>query len=350
MKIQHQISLKTKNTFHIEAQCKTLVQIETIDDIACAELAEYMGESIPRYILGQGSNALLLNDLDVPVIQLSNTGWRLASEDETYVLVEVAGGHDWHKFVLAMAVNGYWGVENLALIPGTVGAAPIQNIGAYGVELADVFVSALVLDLYTGQLQQFDKDACDFAYRNSFFKRCNQTLAAEKSSRYLVMQVTLQLSKVAKPQLNYRDLQERLAENMQQHAMEQATPQLIADTVIEIRQEKLPNWHELGCAGSFFKNPVVAEDQYQKLKQEHPAMPAYPNGELYKVPAGWLIEQAGWKGFRDADAGVYEKQALVLVNHGNATGAQIKILAERISKSVFTEFGIALEQEVIDFY
>lgn len=361
MKIQTNVSLKSSNTFQIDAMCREVISIESIDDVRSAEFAKYIGENKPRYILGQGSNVLLLNDLDVPVIKLDTQGWTVLSETDQRVLIKVQGGQDWHEFVIAMAQQNYWGVENLALIPGTVGASPMQNIGAYGVELSNVFVRADVLDMHSGEIRHFNKTACEFAYRDSFFKKYNQNAKALASSassmlssnissiappRFLILNVVFELSKQANPQLGYSDLKQRV-ESKALNAPVSAT--LIAETVIEIRQSKLPNWHELGCAGSFFKNPVVDATVYQRLYDENIDMPAYPSGGAYKIPAGWLIEQAGWKGYKDGDAGVYEKQALVLVNHDNATGAEIKALAQRICESVKQKFGVELEQEVIEF-
>jgi UDP-N-acetylmuramate dehydrogenase len=250
------------------------------------------------------------------------------------VVVEAEAGEPWHPFVQWCLRQGLNGLENLSLIPGTVGAAPMQNIGAYGVEIKDVFAGLTALDRHTGQLRDFSVQECGFAYRDSLFKR--------EAGRWLILRVRFALHRTLQAHLDYGPVRQRLLEQ----GIEQPTGQAISDAICSIRREKLPDPAELGNAGSFFKNPVVGATLAERIRERYPHLVAYPqaNGQV-KLAAGWLIEQAGWKGYREGDAGVHRLQSLVLVNHGQATGAQLHALACKIQADIHERFGVMLEME-----
>jgi UDP-N-acetylmuramate dehydrogenase len=288
------------------------------------------------FILGGGSNVLFTQHLEKTILHNQIKGINIVAEDDNKVWVQCGGGEVWHEIVLWAIERGWGGIENLSLIPGTIGAAPIQNIGAYGVELRDVFVSLEAIELATVQKYTFDATKCAFGYRDSYFKR-------EGKGRFFITSVTLCLQKKPIVQTAYGDIQKVLA------AKNSTNPDIkaVSDAVIEIRQSKLPNPAEIGNAGSFFKNPEIENIDFQSFIKKHPNAPHYPLADgRVKIPAGWLIEQAGWKGYRKGDAGCHTKQALVLVNYGNANGTDIWQLALQIQEDVFQKFAIKIDTEV----
>ena len=290
---------------------------------------------LPVLILGGGSNMLLTKDFAGLVIKLEITGIYLRQENEDELLVEVGSGEVWHDLVLHCIQQDWAGLENLSLIPGTVGASPMQNIGAYGVEIKDVFHSLTALHRDSLTLKTFNAAACKFGYRESVFKN-------ELKDQYVITSVTFALSKTPHFRLDYGAIQEVLLEK----GVKQPTLKAVSDAVIYIRESKLPNPKEIGNAGSFFKNPSISNIQFDALKAQHPSLPGYTSTEGVKVPAGWLIEQSGWKGKRIGDVGVHAKQALVLVNYGAGTGEEIKSLSQQIQASELEKFGIQLQPEV----
>ena len=324
-------SLKAFNTFGVEASCDQLFRFQSERDIQ-----EWLaGLPIPPekfFVLGGGSNLLLIDHIPLTFLQADIQGIEYKEEGDD-IFVTVGAGVNWHELVLDMLEQGYSGLENLSLIPGNVGASPIQNIGAYGVELEQLFVSLNAIDLYSGEKKLFRHADCQFGYRDSIFKR-------ELRGKFMITEVTLRLSKRPQLVLTYGPLKE-LSEK------KDVTAKDVSDEVIRIRQSKLPDPDKLGNAGSFFKNPVVALAEYEALKATFPDMVAYPvNDNQMKLAAGWLIDQAGLKGFRQGDAGVHQQQALVMVNHGSATGQEILRLAGDVRDKVFDKFGVRLEPEV----
>lgn len=334
MKIYKNFNLKRYNTFGIEAHCAAFAEIESVEDARQV----LSNNTLPIQILGGGSNILLLKDFyDTLFIKNKIEGIRIIQNIEDRVLVEIGGGVNWHDFVLWAIENNLAGVENLSLIPGTVGAAPIQNIGAYGVELKDVFEKLEALNLQTLELQIFTNQDCYFGYRDSVFKN-------KLKGQYLITKVFLTLqSKPTSLHTSYGDISKILLER----GIEKPTIRDISEAVITIRKSKLPDPIDIGNAGSFFKNPTIPKDDFDVLKKQFPNIVGYPSGtEDVKVAAGWLIEQSGWKGKRLERVGVHEKQALVLVNYGDGKGLQIKDLAQKIQTSVFEKFHIRLMPEV----
>jgi len=334
MLLKEHISLKPYHTFGIEVKAKFFTEIYHISDLKEA-LVFQKQQSLELLILGGGSNLLFTKDFDGLVVKVGLKGKEKIKEDEHFVWVKIAAGENWHEFVLFCIENNWGGVENLSLIPGTVGAAPMQNIGAYGTEIKETFESLEAYHLKSGEMHQFTKEQCKFGYRESIFKN-------EVKGEYLITSVIFKLSKKHQLNFSYGDIQQILAKENTEPSI-----QNISQAVIEIRSSKLPNPSEIGNAGSFFKNPFVEKKHFEKLKSLYPQIPMYPvDDNLVKVPAGWLIEQCGWKGYKEEDAGVHAKQALVLVNYGNATGEEIKDLSEKIKKSVFEKFEIHLHTEV----
>ena len=334
MNIQENISLKPYNTFGIDVKAKYFLEITGLAQLQkVLELNAYP----ERFIISGGSNLLLTKDIDALVVHINLKGKTIVEEDDSSAEVKVMAGENWHDLVLWSLDQGFGGLENLSLIPGNTGTAPIQNIGAYGVELKDVFVSCAAMEIATGELVSFDLDACEFGYRDSIFKR-------KAKGKYIITSVNLKLSK-KNHVLNtgYGAIEEELKEK----GIVYPTIRDISNAVIAIRQSKLPDPKVLGNSGSFFKNPVVSKKKLEKIRKQYPKMPNYEVGkDSFKVPAGWLIEQCGLKGKRFGDAGVHEKQALVLVNYGNATGKELLELAHRIQKEVADKFGINIEPEV----
>lgn len=334
MKIQENISLKTLTTFGIDKKAKFFTIVSTLEELKLA-LIQAKEMELPILILGGGSNMLLTKDIEGLVIKLEIKGIHLLQEKEDQLLVEVGAGVGWHDLVLHCIQQDWAGLENLSLIPGTVGASPMQNIGAYGVEIKDVFHSLTALHRDTLEVHTFDAAACKFGYRESVFKN-------ELKDQYVITSVTFSLSKTPHFRLEYGAIQDVLLEN----GVQQPSLKAVSDAVIQIRESKLPNPKEIGNAGSFFKNPSIPQAQYEALKSAHPSIPGYPSTEGVKVPAGWLIEQAGWKGKRIGEVGVHAKQALVLVNYGEGTGEEIRSLSHQIQASILEKFGIALQAEV----
>lgn len=329
-------NLKQYNTFGIDAKAKWFAIFESIQ-----ELRDLLKENDkkPFLILGGGSNMLFTKDFDGFVLKNELKGIEIIKEDKESIYVKAMAGEIWHSFVMFCIENGLAGVENLSLIPGSVGASPMQNIGAYGVEIKDVFHELEAYHIETGEIHTFTKDACEFGYRESVFKR-------KYKNQYVILSVTFNLSR--NPQINssYGAIQDELNKK----GVTNPTIKNISDAVISIRESKLPNPKEIGNAGSFFKNPVVANDIAENILKNHPNAPVYLVSDTHKkIAAGWLIEQAGWKGKRFGNYGVHEKQALVLVNYGGATGQQIEQLSSDIITDIKNKFGVELEREV-NFY
>lgn len=329
-------SLRAFNTFGIEAEARQFVEISSIDQyISLRKSGEYA--HLPHLFLGGGSNVLLTKAQEALVVKISIPGISVLKEDADFVWLKGGAGVVWDEFVQYAVNQGWSGIENLSLIPGTVGAAPMQNIGAYGAEIKDTFESLEALNLQTLEVEVFDAKACAFGYRESFFKRAGK-------GQYLISSVTFKLCKKPSVKTSYGAIQDVLAAK----GIMQPSIREVADAVIEIRKSKLPDPKEIGNSGSFFKNPTVSAFEASRLMAEFPGIPNYPvegNTDV-KFPAGWFIEKAGWKGFRRGDAGVHAKQALVLVNYGEATGGEILALSEEIKQSIKDTFGVALETEV----
>ena len=335
MLLQENFSLKPYNTFGIDVRTRYFATFENTDELQ--QLLKHPEiASAEKLILGGGSNVLFTQDFGGAVLKNNIKGISIIAQDEDFAWAKAGSGEVWHEMVLYCIEHGLAGVENLSLIPGTVGAAPLQNIGAYGVELKDVFDSLEAVNLETGKLETFEKEACEFGYRESYFKKAGK-------GKYIIVSVTLKLRK--KPEFNtsYGDIQKTLA------AMEitDLNIKAISQAVCAIRRSKLPDPAVIGNAGSFFKNPEVDKTVFENLKKLHPEMPGYVVSETkIKVPAGWLIEQLGWKGKQIENYGVHKNQALVLVNYGGAPGGKIKQLAHDIIASVKEKFGIELTPEV----
>jgi len=326
-------SLKPFNTFAVDQRAQYFAEAHSDADVHEA-IARARQLEVPLLPLGGGSNLLLTRDVPALVLHMASRGKRIIEDSASQVIVEVEAGEPWHPFVLWSLEQGLTGLENLSLIPGTVGASPIQNIGAYGVEIKDVFAGLTALDIETGALRDFALADCAFAYRDSVFK--------QRPGRYLILRVRFALRRQASLHLEYGPIRQRLAEQ----GIVEPTAMDVSRAVCAIRSEKLPDPRELGNAGSFFKNPLVSAETAQALRETYPDLVAYPQDDgLVKLAAGWLIERAGWKGFRDGDAGVHRLQALVLVNHGQATGEQLLNLARRIQADLLERFGVSLEIE-----
>ncbi|WLG94404.1 UDP-N-acetylmuramate dehydrogenase [Pseudomonas sp. FP198] len=331
--VQAGVSLKPFNSFGVDVAARLFAEAHGDADVREA-LAYAAGHDLPLLVIGGGSNLLLTDDIDALVLRMASQGVRLLSDDGERVVIEAEAGEPWHPFVQHTLAQGWSGLENLSLIPGTVGAAPMQNIGAYGVEIKDVFAGLTALDRHTGELRDFTLEECAFAYRDSLFK--------QQAGRWLILRVRFALSRVAHLHLEYGPVRQRLSEQ----GIAQATPSDVSRAICSIRSEKLPDPAVLGNAGSFFKNPLVPATHVAHLKLQYPDLVAYPQpGGQMKIAAGWLIERAGWKGFREGDAGVHKLQALVLVNYGNATGLQLLDLAQRIQKDIAERFQVDLEME-----
>ncbi|MFK7933095.1 MAG: UDP-N-acetylmuramate dehydrogenase [Saprospiraceae bacterium] len=330
---QANFSLKNYNTFGIDVAAKSFIEVNSVFELQELLVANRQ----PIMILGGGSNMLLTKDLEVLVVKNNILGRVVTEENESGVEVAIGGGENWHEIVLWTIENNWGGIENLSLIPGTVGASPIQNIGAYGVELKDVFVKLEAVEIATGDLHTFTKEECEFGYRDSIFKR-------KLKGKFCITQVYFNFKK-APHQLStgYGAIQTELANN----EIKNPTIQDVSNAVIAIRSSKLPDPKVLGNSGSFFKNPEIERTEFERLQREFPKVVFYElaNGKV-KVPAGWLIEQAGWKGKRVGNTGAHAKQALVLVNYGGATGSEVWQLAMDIQQSVKDKFGIEITPEV----
>jgi UDP-N-acetylmuramate dehydrogenase len=334
MEIQTNFSLKNYNTFGIEASAKQFVAVHSLAELKKV-LEQYKSEK--KFILGGGSNMLLTQDIDALVIHLDLKGKKIIKETDDFVWVESQAGENWHEFVLWTIEQNFGGLENMSLIPGNVGTTPVQNIGAYGTEIKDTFESCDAMKIENLQIKTFAKAECHFGYRESVFKN-------EVKDQYIITSVVFKLTKQNhKINISYGDIKAELVKNN----VENPTLIDVSNAVIAIRQSKLPDPKELGNSGSFFKNPILLKSDFEKIHQKFPEMKYYEiSATEVKVPAGWLIEQAGFKGKRFGDAGIHKNQALVLVNYGNASGQEILNVSKKIQETVFKTFGIAIEAEV----
>ncbi|WP_445452234.1 UDP-N-acetylmuramate dehydrogenase [Flavobacterium sp. 25HG05S-40] len=334
MTIHSNFSLKKYNTFGIEAKAKQFVAAHSTEDLKTI-LQQHASE--PKFILGGGSNMLLTQDIKALVIHVDLKGKKILKEDEDFVWVESMAGENWHEFVLWTIDQNFGGLENMSLIPGNVGTTPVQNIGAYGTEIKDTFVSCEAINSVTQEMKTFTKEECRFGYRESIFKH-------EVKDQFIITSVVFKLTKRNHHiNISYGDITKEL----EKEGVITPTLKDVSNAVIAIRQSKLPDPKELGNSGSFFKNPIIPKEAYEKIKALHPEMPHYVVSETdVKVPAGWLIEKAGFKGKRFGDAGIHKNQALVLVNYGNATGQEILNVSKNIQATILKEFGIAIEAEV----
>lgn len=336
--LQHQVSLQSCNTFGIDAIADDFILLETLTQIEDLYRA-WKSSTVPRarLFLGGGSNLILSDRISALVVKVALQGRQIVAQTNDHTIVAAAAGESWHEFVQWTISQGLGGLENLSLIPGTVGAAPIQNIGAYGRELKDFFYRLTAFDFEMGEFRQFSKEECQFAYRDSIFK-------SESGKRFLITEVQFALPRVWKPEISYGDV----AQQLQKKRGGQFTPQDVSEVICAIRQSKLPDPKQIGNAGSFFKNPVVSRDLRDQIVQAYPLCVSYPvEGGHFKLAAGWLIEQCGWKGKSLERVGVYEKQALVLVNRGGATGEDVRQLAAQIQAEVARKFSVSLEIEPV---
>jgi len=335
MNLQQNISLRPYNTFGISARAKYFSTFSSIED-----LKEILDSQSPlrnsQLILGGGSNILLTKDFDGIVLKNELKGIEIVKEDAGHIYIKAGAGENWHQFVLYCVNNNYAGVENLSLIPGNVGASPMQNIGAYGVEIKDVFYELEAFHREEKNIEKFSLQDCQFGYRESVFK-------SKFKNQFVITSVTYRLNKQPSFNTSYGAINQEL----ERMGAKELSIRAISQAVINIRSSKLPDPKQIGNAGSFFKNPIITNDQFDQLKKQFPSIVAFPSGSDHtKLAAGWLIEQCGWKGYRKGDAGCYPKQALVLVNYGNANGSEIFQLSEEIIQSVQKKFTVSLEREV----
>lgn len=334
MKVLHNISLKKHNTFGIDVIAQNFIETTSLNELQEAIKLNYD----QKFLLSGGSNMLLTKDIEnALVIHINIKGKQIIDQDDNYVWIKANAGENWHEFILWCLDNHYGGLENMSLIPGNIGTAPIQNIGAYGKELKDNFIECEAMNINSGIVKTFNKEECKFGYRNSIFKN-------QLKGQYIITSVTLKLTKKDHVlNTSYGAIEAELKKNM----IENPTVKDVSNAVIAIRQLKLPDPKELGNSGSFFKNPIISKIEFDNFINKHPEAPSYKvSDNEFKIPAGWLIEQAGFKGKRYGDAGVHKNQALVLVNHGNATGKEIWDLAMNIRKTVLEKFNIEINPEV----
>jgi UDP-N-acetylmuramate dehydrogenase len=334
MEILHNFSLKNYNTFGIEAKAEQFVAVHSVSELK--SILE-QSKNQRKFVLGGGSNMLLTKNIEALVIHIDLKGKKILKEDADYVWVESQAGENWHQFVLWAIDQNFGGLENMSLIPGNVGTTPVQNIGAYGAEIKDFFISCDAINIENQEIRSFTKEECNFGYRESIFKH-------EVKDQYIITSVVFKLTKQNhKINTSYGDITAELAKN------NITVPGLkdVSNAVIAIRKSKLPDPAELGNSGSFFKNPILLKSDFEKIHQKFPEMRFFDISETeVKVPAGWLIEQAGLKGKRFGDAGVHKNQALVLVNYGDATGQEILDVSKTVQDTVFNTFGIHIEAEV----
>src|SRR5690606_12995456 len=337
MQIQENISLRPYNTFGIDVSARYFASFRSITDLQeILRIGLSGSQKLPIIILGGGSNILFTRDFDGIVLKNEILGIEKVKEDDEHVYLRVGAGENWHRFVLYCIENNYAGIENLSLIPGCVGASPMQNIGAYGVEIREVFHELTAYHLKQQNNFTFRLKDCDFGYRDSVFKN-------KYKDQFAISFVTYRLNKQPKYNTSYGAIEQELGKM----GVKELSIRAISDAVIAIRSSKLPDPAVIGNAGSFFKNPTITAEEFERLKASHPNIPGYPNTDgTVKIAAGWLIEQCGWKGVRRGDAGVHDRQALVLVNHGNAKGEEIYNLSQEVKKSVEEKFGVRLEREV----
>lgn len=333
MKLQENVSLKPYNTFGVEAKTRFFVEVTT--GVELLEALGWVGDR-PLLILGGGSNLLFPQDWEGVVLKINIRGREIVQENTDSVHIKFSAGENWHESVLYTVNQGWGGLENLSLIPGQVGTAPVQNIGAYGAEVKDTIVSLEAVNINKRTTKVFKNEECKFGYRDSIFKH-------QQKGQWIITSVTFELNKNPVLKLNYGAIGETLrAQNVENPGVKD-----VSEAVIKIRQSKLPDPNKIGNGGSFFKNPIVSAEKLEALKKNYPDIPNYHLLTTdYKIPAAWLIETAGWKGKRVGNAGVHEKQALVLVNHGGATGSEIWQLGQQVQADVETKFGIKLEPEV----
>lgn len=337
MQVHQNISLRQYNTFGIDVKAKLFADFSSAEKLQ--ELLAYVQQLSPnsqRMILGGGSNLLFTKDVDALVLKNEIMGFEKLKEDDEFVYLRAGAGENWHGLVQYCVQQGWGGIENLSLIPGNVGASPMQNIGAYGVEIKDVFEELEAYHLHDKTIVKFANKDCAFGYRESVFKQ-------QYKNQFAILSVTYKLRKQPVFHTSYGAINQEL----EQMGIKELSVAAISQAVINIRSSKLPDPKVIGNAGSFFKNPQITEDKFQNLQSQFPAIVGYPleNGEV-KLAAGWLIEQCGWKGYRKGDAGCHAKQALVLVNYGQATGKEMFDLSEEILQSVYAKFGVELEKEV----
>lgn len=349
MIVEHNVPLQAYNSFGIVAKARELLRVHSQEDLS-ALLADPARAAAPKFVLGGGSNIVLTGDVKPIVLKVEVMGRRVVDDCPRATVVEAGAGENWHDLVTWTLDQGLPGLENLALIPGSVGASPVQNVGAYGVELQDRFESLDAMDLTSGRVFTLDAAQCAFGYRDSVFKHAapgggeGGAAGFGLAGRALILRVRFRLPKPWKPELSYLDLQRRMAET----GVSQPTPRQVYDWVCAIRSAKLPDPRVIGNAGSFFKNPTVSPEQCQDIIAREPNIVHYPMPDgTVKLAAGWLIDACGWKGKSVGQAGVYEKQALVLVNRGGATGGEVVTLARAIQTSVYERFGIRLEPEPV---
>lgn len=334
--VMHDFPLCELNTFHMDVSARAYIAVTGIDELEGICRHETLAH-MPKLVIGGGSNLLLTGYVDKLVLHMQMKGIFREGEDDEYVYLRAAAGERWQDLVDRCLANGLGGLENLAGIPGTVGAAPVQNIGAYGAELKDCFFSLRAFDFASGKLVEMNRNDCRFSYRDSIFKH-------EMKDRLVIVDVTFALPKRWTPNIAYGDV----ARELEKSGISRPSPADIGGVIVKIRRSKLPNPAVLGNAGSFFKNPTVTAEEMASLKRQHPDIPAYEQADgRYRIAAGWLIDRCGWKGRRIGDAGVCETQALVLVNHGRATGAEMVELAGAIEQDVMARFGIRLEPEPV---
>ena len=334
MNILENYDLSKLNTFGIKAKASFFIEINTEDDVA--ELFSLdLFKKKEKLFLGGGSNVLFTKDFDGIVVINKLKGIEIIGEDENTVLVKSMGGEAWNDLVSFSVDKGYWGIENLALIPGSVGATPVQNIGAYGAEIKETLVSVEAYEIETGKKKIFSNEECKFGYRDSVFKN-------ELKGKYFISAMILKLNKKENLNSNYKALQDYLKKNN----LQIKNSKDVSNAISEIRKTKLPDPKDLGSAGSFFKNVYVDKNKFKELKEKYLDMPSFTEGEMIKIPAGWLVEACGWKGKKVGNVGVYDKQALVLVNLGGATGQEIKNLSDEIIDSVYKKFGVKITPEV----
>jgi len=329
MQIQQNKSLKQYNTFGINAIAKEYAEFESIEDLKQIDLQKN------HLVLGGGSNILFTKNVDGLVLKNNIRGIELSEETEEHVIIKAGAGENWHQLVLSTVDRGLGGMENLSLIPGNTGASPMQNIGAYGVEIKDIFHSLEAFSVADKTVVTFRNEDCNFGYRESVFKN-------KYKGQFIICSVSFRLQK--KPSINTS--YGAISQELEKMGVINPSIKDVSNAVINIRSSKLPDPKYIGNAGSFFKNPVVEKDLADSLKSTYPTMPYFPTGDRVKLAAGWLIEQCGWKGYRKGDAGCYDKQALVLVNYGSATGNEIYDLSEQILQSVKEKFKVSLEREV----
>lgn len=336
MLIEENVTLAPYNTFHIAQNARYFGRFKDIDSLS--ELITYAREENlgAPLVLGGGSNILLTSDVKGLVARNEIRGIEVVKEDDDHMYIRAGAGENWHELVKYAVKFNFGGLENLSLIPGNVGASPMQNIGAYGVEIKDVFEELEAVHLADGSVKRFSLEECEFGYRDSVFKN-------KYRNQFVITSVTYRLAKRPRFNTSYG----AISAELEKMGVQQLSIQAISQAVINIRTSKLPDPNEVGNAGSFFKNPLVPLEQHELLKKEYPALVAFPAGQAaMKLAAGWLIEQCGWKGYRKGDAGCYPKQALVLVNYGGASGKDIYQLSEEIIASVQEKFGVLLEREV----